>query len=225
MQFTKLTMYANEIGSLKNFYLETFSAKLVEETASLISFKVGYTEITFVQKPGLYHYHYCFHLPCNKLNEAIDWCKDKIDLLKIEGERVVQHFESWNADSIYFLDPAGNIAEFIVRHEMNNPSHEAFSYQHILGINEVGMPTENIRKAHDLLKTIGCSMWKGDLSRFGTVGDLEGIVLLPNPALKEYWFPTEIKIQPSNLHCEAKIAGELYSIEYKEGELDVSAVH
>lgn len=224
MIFTKLNLFAPELEPLKNFYCNYFDAELISESESSITIKIGFTEITFSHPKtnNIHHYHYCFHLPCNKLNDSIDWCKDKFDLLKIEGDRITQHFESWNADSIYFLDPAGNIAEFIVRHGLENFSDEPFSSRHILGINEVGMPTEDIPKAHEQLKAIGSTMWRGDLERFATIGDLNGIILLPNPAIKDTWFPTQMKIIPSDLRCEAIIQENTYSITYSKGKLNIA---
>ena len=49
-------------------------------------------------------------------------------------------FSAWNADALYFLDPAGNVVELIARHSLPNASDAPFGPDAFLEVSEVGMP-------------------------------------------------------------------------------------
>ena len=156
----------------------------------------------------------------NKLNEAIEWLHKKLEIIKIEEERIIQHFESWNAHSIYFYDGAGNLAEFIVRYDLKNESQQPFDHTQILCVNEIGMPTKNIKKINvQLEETIHSKFWKGDLERFGTNGTQEGLFLLVNNDAKKTWFPTQMKIKTSPFEILTTINQQKYFLEYRNEEI------
>jgi hypothetical protein len=139
-------------------------------------------------------------------------------IISKEGKSL-QHYEDWNADSFYFCDASGNVAECIVRYDLENSKEEDFDITKILCVNEIGMPTNNIEETNrQLEQEIQSTFWKGDLRRFGTNGSLEGIFLLPNYKVKETWYPssTKIKLQSYQAVIENKL--KLYSIIYNNGQ-------
>src|SRR5690606_29509608 len=77
---------------------------------------VGDTAVTFIKAPlnQSPFYHFAFDIPSDQFEEAKTWTKGNVKLLKEQGEDEV-YFEGIDAKSIYFEDPAGNIAEFICR--------------------------------------------------------------------------------------------------------------
>jgi len=142
--------------------------------------------------------------------------------IAIENGRKIQNFESWNADSFYFYDASGNVAEFIVRYDLNNSMEEAFDVSAVLGINEIGIATNDIQQINKQLQSeLGTEFWKGDLERFGTNGSQEGIFVMANYKLKEIWFPTTLKTTPEPFDAIIENKGQGYSVEFRDEELKI----
>ncbi|MNL17020.1 hypothetical protein D3C87_1380890 [compost metagenome] len=93
----------------------------MEKGLNSLIIQVGSSVLKFIENPEFDSvYHFAFNIPENKLEEAIKWCADKIDLIMIENKRVIANFETWNANAIYFYDNNGNLLEFIARHDLDN---------------------------------------------------------------------------------------------------------
>jgi len=158
------------------------------------------------------------------LEQAMEWMEKRVRIVDIENGRKTQRFESWNADSFYFFDASGNIAEFIVRHDLNNETNTDFSISDVLCVNEIGMPTKNVEKLNnELQNNFGTEFWKGDIKRFGTNGSQEGLFLLPNYEIKDIWFPTKIKIKPAPFEIELENNDKRYNMGYKNGKILTTA--
>lgn len=97
--------------------------------------------------------------------------------------------QSWNSDSFYFLDLAGNILEFIARHNLQNAVDGSFNSSQILNVSEIGLPSENvIELANRLCARLGLSVFKQEPNEnFTPVGDDNGLFILP--ALNRIWMP------------------------------------
>ncbi|AWV97050.1 VOC family protein [Arcticibacterium luteifluviistationis] len=224
MKIRKLKLFTNKLDSEKAFYAETLGFEIIKKNSNSFTLKIGWSELTFEQSQKEYRYHYCFLIPSNKLEQALEWMEKRVPIIDIEKGKKTQRFESWNADSFYFYDASGNLAEFIVRHELENESKSDFDISHVLCVNEIGMPTNDVRKANnELLEKFGTEFWKGDIERFGTNGSQEGLFLLPNYDIKETWFPTTVKIKAEPFEIQFENNGEFYSMEYKNGEIIVKA--
>lgn len=220
MRFKKLKLYTNKLESELKFYSKTLGFKIIERSKNSFTIKIGWTELTFEKTGNEYQYHYCFLIPSNKLNEALEWMEKRVEIIDIENGRKTQKFETWNADSFYFYDASGNIAEFIVRYDLKNDDQTDFDISKVLGVNEMGMPTTDIQKMNEQLeKEIKTKFWKGDLERFGTNGSQEGLLLLPNYKFKEIWFPASLKIKPEPFKATIENNGKEYKIEFREEQL------
>ncbi len=222
MKIKSLTLFTNKLSKQQDFYTKTLGFELLDEAQDSFVIQVGFTKLKFKLRTKHYKYHYCFLIPSNKLSESISWLQERLELIKIEEERVIQHFENWNADSVYFYDGAGNLAEFIVRYDLKNENQEAFSLSHILSVNEIGMPTHNVAKMNAQLEDkLNSKFWKGDLERFGTNGTQNGLFLLVNNEVKETWFPTELETQSSPFEATVDVAGTVFDIKFYNQEISV----
>ncbi|WP_405207261.1 VOC family protein [Aquimarina sp. LLG6339-5] len=220
MKIQKLKLYTNKLDLEKQFYSETLGFEILESTVNQFTLKIGWSELTFEKSENDYKYHYCFLIPSNKLNQAMEWMEKRVPILDLENGRKTQRFESWNADSFYFYDASGNIAEFIVRHELKNATDSDFKISDVLCINEIGMPTSDVEKMNNQLQeNFGTKFWKGDRQRFGTNGSQEGLFLLPNYTKKDFWFPTSIKITPEPFSAIITTNNQTFHLEYKSEEL------
>ena len=224
MKFKKLKLYTNKLESELKFYSETLGFEILEQNEKFFSVKIGWSELSFEKSDKEYKYHYCFLIPANKLNEALEWMEKRTEIVNIENGRKIQNFKSWNADSFYFYDASGNIAEFIVRYDLKNNDNSDFDISKVLGINEMGMPTADVKKTNDQLQTeLETEYWKGDIERFGTNGSQEGIFLLPNYNLKDIWFPTSIKIKPEPFEAIIENREKKYHIEFRNEKIKTTA--
>ena len=117
------------------------------------------------------YYHFAFNIPENKINEAIKWLEKKVELIEY-GESNLISFPNWNAHSVYFYDPAGNIVEFIARHNLPNSTDREFSSESILNISEVGMPVTSVKNyCNTLNQMLDENLWWGNLETFAAIGD------------------------------------------------------
>ena len=196
MKFKEVNLYTNQLKELKSFYSQKLGFEIINQTDISFTLRIGWSKLTFNQSNKEHKYHFCFLIPCNQLTPCLDYFKDKIKILNIEGSRQTYNFSTWNADSFYFEDSAGNLGEFIVRHDLENQNNSEFDLKQVLGVNEIGLPTNDIKATNNLLeKELKTKFWKGDFNRFGTNGNQEGLFLLPNNMVKGNWFPTSLKIK------------------------------
>lgn len=195
MRIKELKLYTNLLKEEKEFYSKTLGCQLVEETKSSFTVQIGWSKLSFASSNKSHLYHYCFLIPSNQLQEAMNWMSTRVDILELSTDTKFVKFDSWNAESFYFYDVSGNIAEFIVRYDLKNESSAPFTIENLLSVNEIGAPTNDIPRTNAELKSfLNSDYWLGNESRFGTHGSQEGLVLLPNYMVKDEWFPTGQKI-------------------------------
>lgn len=220
MKIKALTLLTDKLREQKIFYTQTLGFTCIAETADTFSVRVGWSVLTFRQSEKRYLYHFCFLIPSNKLHEALVWTEQRVPVVEIENGEKTVNFDTWNADSFYFYDAAGNIAEFIVRYDLDNPTDAPFTITDVLCVNEIGLGTADVAGLNETLKqTLQTPFWKGDLERFATNGSQEGLFLLPNYNLKPIWFPTEIKIEAQPVTVTVEHNGVASTIEYVNGEV------
>ena len=83
------------------------------------------------------------------------------------------HFASWNAHACYFRDPAGNILEFIARHNLKNDRPGEFSARDILAASEIGVVVDDVPGlATDVDRQLGLRPFAGtSAADFAALGD------------------------------------------------------
>ena len=135
----------------------------------------------------------------------------RTEILDIDENEKIQHFNSCNAYSFYFLDGDGNLLECIARYDLNNENDQPFDASGLLCVIEIGMPTDDIKMTGETLeKLIGSHFWKVDMTGFGTHGDQDGLLLLPKLLYKKVWFPTDLTIEPSSFEVSIQNKGKLF---------------
>ncbi len=221
MRIKKLTLQSNDIARQVSFFKDTLGFT-VERSENLLSIVIGNSTLEFIDVPVDGKYHYCFLIPCNQIEEAKVWLSQKLELILVENHNYIAHFDTWNADSIYFYDGNGNIAELIARHDLINRSDKKFGLNSFLSINEIGTPTSDTRRLdHQLTNEIGSEFWKGNLDTFSTNGNQHGLFLLPNYLIKKTWFPTPIKVMPLPYTATIIQDENQYQINYKNENMQV----
>jgi len=220
MKIKKLTILTNQLQEGKDFFTKTLGLKVYEENDDMFCIQIGWSKLEFKKSDIPFLYHYCFLIPSNRLPDALAWMENRVNILEIENGQRTVNFTEWNADSFYFYDGSGNLAEFIAHHDLENTSNKKFEITDILGINEIGIGTDDVSGVNSFLEeTCQTEFWKGDLDRFGTNGSPKGRFLITNYNKKETWFPTQIRIKPSPFEVEIENNGKLYHLEFVDGTL------
>ncbi|MCC9020217.1 VOC family protein [Flavobacterium lipolyticum] len=194
MKLKHLQIQTNNIQETATFYQDVLHLSILEKKSNSVTIQVGESVLQFIENLQFNSiYHFAFNIPQNKLQEAIQWVTNKVDLIVIEDATVIANFENWNANAVYFYDNNGNILEFIVRYDLNNAQTEPFSSLSILNISEIGIVNENpLVLANQLITQHGLEFFsKNDNSElFAAVGDDQGLLIMVRP--NRNWYPTQI---------------------------------
>ena len=144
------------ISAMKAFYGKTLDLAILKERADRFTVEAGETRMTFVTSADTASgrppfYHFAFNIPENKILKALEWQKARTPMLPIpERNRAagfppeVVDYSHWNAHSVFFLDPAGNVVEYIARHDLKNGDSNAFSWGDILYASEIGLIVDDV---------------------------------------------------------------------------------
>lgn len=217
MKFRSVTLETNELEDMKMFYARVLDLPLVEETSTGFQVQAGFTRLEFKQAESgtTPTYHFAFLIPENKIQEAKRWLDERTEVLRYEGDPYI-HFESWEAHSVYFRDPAGNIVEFIARHALKNAASRPFAASQILGLNELGLP------ANDVAETIrrigegtGVRRWKEPSDDFASLGSHESLWIVVWTG--RTWFMTDLKAEAHPFEAVFEQGGDRYRIRVEGG--------
>ncbi|MEK4386182.1 VOC family protein [Solibacillus sp. FSL W7-1464] len=148
MNIKHVTMYASNFEATKQFYLTKFQFPLISQEPDRFTMSVGKSAVTFIKAPlnEKPFYHFAFDIPSIQFEEAKAWTKGKVILSKEQGEDEV-YFEGIDAKSIYFEDPAGNIAEFICRLTDAKESTAPFSASSLQKVSEMSIVVKDKLKS------------------------------------------------------------------------------
>ncbi|PEB39076.1 VOC family protein [Bacillus pseudomycoides] len=221
MLISRVTLYSNALEEMKDFYLNKLDFQLLHSSEMSFSIQVGESELEF-RKNNLNSkpfYHFAFNIPSNQFSEAKEWAKKKVVLNVEDGEDEV-YFSRSNAYSFYFMDPAGNIVEFISRHTTSPESNEPFSVHSILNVSEMSMTTDQVLAVGNQLIEYGISVRDGEAlsDGFHFMGE-NGVYLLLGPSGRR-WFFSELDaaVHPLLIEIDSEKQIEIN----RQGECNIS---
>jgi hypothetical protein len=180
---------AAPLADMKAFYHGLLGLQLIEEKKDSLTIAAGPTRLTFVAaagENGVPFYHFAFNIPENKIRAALAWQKERTPLIPIP-ERLrdpafpadVVDYSYWNAHSIFFFDAAGNVVEYIARHDLDNGAGGAFDSRDILYASEIGLITDDVADLALKLKAVaGVKQYRGASDQFTALGDESGLLLV-----------------------------------------------
>ena len=205
MLIHSLTLESRDPQAQKEFYSDLLGFRSKSETQDLIQLETGSTDLAFRKSESDQFYHFAFMIPQVSLEECMEFVEGKgIELLPFQGHKVV-HFDRGRA--IYFLDPDGNIAEFIERPNAKRKKSGPFTIDEVVRLNEIGFPSlDTLAKADELIEKYGIepiAKQRFD-EEFCWVGDFEGVVLVPS--LGRGWLPTGRKAVENSFEIEFQTA-------------------
>ncbi|EEM04949.1 glyoxalase/bleomycin resistance/dioxygenase family protein [Bacillus pseudomycoides] len=221
MLISRVTLYSNALEEMKDFYLNKLDFQLLHSSEMSFSIQVGESELEF-RKNNLNSkplYHFAFNIPSNQFSEAKEWAKKMVVLNVEDGEDEV-YFSRSNAHSFYFMDPAGNIVEFISRHTISPESNEPFSVHSILNVSEMSMTTDQVLAVGNQLIEYGISVRDGEAlsDGFHFMGE-NGVYLLLGLSGRR-WFFSELDaaVHPLLIEIDSEKQIEIN----RQGECNIS---
>jgi len=224
MKIKELTIYTGRLHDQKQFYSETLGLTILSETENEVLFKIGNSNLKIVNRETSTPYHFAFNIPSNQDEEALEWLKSRVGILKMEGNEI-QDFDDWNARAIYFYDLDNNIVEFIARKNLNYKSMKYFDQNSLLEISEIGIPTEDIEREYNILNgELGLSIYDGGFDKFCAIGKETGLFICINKRIKG-WFPLNDKAYSSDFRAKLTVSRGEFQIEYMNAKIKTEAIN
>jgi len=208
MNITYLELVSKDLHVQRDFYARVLKLSAVLDSSTL-EVQAGRTILRFRQASPEFDgaYHFAFNIPENQYQAAKQWITSRISLLRDKSGREDFESKSWVSTSLYFLDAAGNVLEFIARHNLQNATEGEFNASQILNVSEIGLPSEDVLTLTDQLCTrLGLSVFKQEPNEtFTPVGDEDGLLILP--VKDRIWMPDSgvpARLLPVKVRGEAK---------------------
>ena len=207
MKILEVEISSVDLPAQRDFYADILELPVRLDSA-ILEVKAGRTVLRFTQAPSEFMgaYHFAFNIPENQYQAAKQWITSRISILRDKTGQ--EDFEStnWASTSLYFLDAAGNVLEFIARHNLQNATAGDFNSSQILNVSEIGLPSEDvIALANQLVTQLGLSVFKQEPNEtFTPVGDDNGLLILP--VKDRIWMPDSgipAKLLPVKVSGEA----------------------
>lgn len=214
MNIQRIELLTVDLEAQKDFFTNILELP-TEPTSSRLSIKAGATELLFTQAPSNFDgaYHFAFNIPENQYFAAKQWASRRFALLRDKSGNEDFASQSWNSDSFYFFDLAGNVLEFIARHRLQNAVEESFDSSQILNVSEIGLPSEDvILLANRLIRRLGVSVYKQEPNEsFTPVGDEEGLLILP--VKDRIWMPDSgVPARPLPIKVSGDVDGKKWEV-------------
>jgi len=209
VQFHHLRMRTRRLPEMREFYEGSLGLPRTSLRKDAVTYRAGKTEIEFVQIPEGPDpvYHFAFNIPENKLDAGQQWLAPRCPIVTRPDGSTVYNFTSWNAHAFYFLDPSGNILEFIARHNLKNAQPGAFVLQDILYASEIALVVPDVSRAVENLKQrLGLDVYVGASDVFAPVGDEHGLFIIVKEGRQ--WLGSDRHAAPFAVDVQMRGAGK-----------------
>ena len=220
MQISRLELQTSDLKEQALFYGETLGldTRIIAGTQVLV--RAGATELVFTQADENRHclHHFAFNIPENQFETSRQWLAMRTELLADENGMTTFDFGNWNSHSLYFKDAAGNILEFIARHDLQNASEEF----RILSVSEIGIAADDVPVlVKSLEEETGLLPYKDESSEtFTAVGNADGLFIVVKH--ERIWYPNTgvpAQLLPLRVHFQVDetkmvLSGIPYKIDF-----------
>ena len=194
--FKTVLLYTNELESLKRFYRNILELDIPESSNGQFTVKVGESVIRFIQSHHPAFYHFAINIPGNQFSMMKYWLQDRVELNREEGRDEI-YFSKFDADSMYFEDPTGNVVEFIGRRHRD--LFGDLSPSSFLSVSEVGITTPFVAEVSEQLQDFGIALRSGTEVNPESVDFLGGedtFIVLVRPNRRWYFSKKYSEIHP-----------------------------
>lgn len=223
MYIKRLKLFSSNIDQLQEFYQSVLGIEIIGQKLGSFQCRIGESELIFEEKGNSTPYHFAFNIPCNKESEALQWLKERVDVLKYENRELVD-FKDWNAKAMYFYDTDRNIVELIARKNLNNGSERKFGSETFLELSEIGIPVVDVKKTFGVLNaTIQLQIYDGSFEKFCALGDEHGLFICINKNRK-MWFPMDDLAHSSDFVADIVQNDKSYQVNFTNDLINVKAI-
>lgn len=220
MKIERLQIYTAAIEEQLHFYTQVLGLEARNQTGTSFEVKTGYSTLCFRHKEKATPYHIAFHIPADREQQALEWLKQRVDIIK-DGENELVDFRSWRARSVYFYDAGKNVVEFISRKHWFPPQTHGFSQDDLMGISEIGLATNEVGKAFDFLnQNFSLEKFTGDYEKFCATGDDQGLFIVIDKNQKD-WFPSQDKAFASDFRIMFTTGATTVDLSYINERLEL----
>ncbi|WP_420575231.1 VOC family protein [Ekhidna sp.] len=221
MKIKELTLYTSKLKEVEPFYTDLLGIELLDSSQDSIKLKVGETNLIFEQSEQSMYYHFAINIPSYQIGDALNWIKSKTKVLPFHGDEIVD-FKSWNAEALYFYDPAGNIVELIARKNLKISSVDNFDASSFQHISEIGLPVADVNSTFNQFEEeCGLLKFSGDYERFCAVGSETGLFITIDYNQKD-WIPNDDKAHSFPFSCVIENDRKRYGISYPDENLIIT---
>lgn len=220
MKINFLKIYTTNLEQQLEFYRNVLLLPVERISEDLIEVGVGYSTLQIQEKSAATPYHIAFHIFARQEEQALEWLKARVAILK-NGEEEIVDFSNWKAKSIYFYDADKNVLEFISRRHLFPQKTQEFSEKSITGISEIGLACSNVKKAFDFLNwQFSLEKFTGDYERFCAIGNDDGLFIAIDKNKKD-WFPSSDKAFSSDFEIRFSTGSKTGNLSYTNERLEL----
>ncbi len=215
MHLLELQLLTADLAATKRFYAATLGLPVHRPAAGRVRVQVGSSAVEFHQAPAgtTPFYHVAFTVPANQIEAAQTWLQARLPLLPVTATECVADFRNWQAQALYFHDPAGNILECIARAPLRNESAQPFGPHSLLALSEVGLVVPDVPAYCQLLaETHGIVPFpRGPVTpEFAALGSDEGLLIAS--AQGRGWVPTRRPAEAHPLRLTLRHLGAVHTL-------------
>ena len=208
----EMRRFSAKIDELQRFYGQDLGLP-VDRSGDELTIEAGATQLIFdavTDSDDEPFYHFAFNIPENNLQSARMWQAERSALIQRDGRDII-HFRHWNAHSVFFNDPAGNIVEYIARHDLDNAIEGEFTQDDILYASEIGLVVDDVAQTvSDVRTALGMGVYRDNSAFFASLGDEHALLILVKR--NRLWTPDKNRaavVHPLNASIRGLRTGKL----------------
>ena len=217
MNFKKLSIYSKDIEAQARFYRDLLGLEIVDRSETRLEVQMGNTLLALIQDKGQYQpYHFAINIPGYQEQEALAWLKELgVEILPTDdGE--IKDFSAWNARSIYFYDPDGNIVELIARRNLKYDKGAVFTSTSLKEVSEIGVGAKDLPQLCQWLEEeVGVGIFSGAPVKFCAMGGERALFICVD-SQEKFWYPTQVPAGPASFSVEMLLQEKAYRLKYTE---------
>lgn len=224
MQFDQIHLYTPLPGILKEFYTSLLGQEAVRYDTARLFLQIGHTEVVFYTSETPATYHFAINCAYQIVESIPGFVKTFSEILPGPHDEEIIEFPNWNARSVYFRDPAGNIVEIIGRQRMQYALKDKSEKPVFHCVSELGLATPNFAKIREKVnRNLQLEEFWVEGDYFIALGDEEGLLITVDSEQK-LWFPSNTRAGFFGWTTRLTIKGQPYQLRYDGADIFVRKI-
>lgn len=216
--FNSVSLYTNKLKQVRRFYMNIMEFEIIATEDTHFTIKIGTSELTFIETTEDASYHYAINIPGNQFVIMKEWLQQKYQLSKNGGVNQVYN-PSFDADSMFLEDPAGNLIELIGRRDRDFLG--SFTRDAFYDISEVTIVSPHVVDIGEQIQDINLPLQYGieaNPERINYLGKDDTFIVLVKDKRKMDFRESELRTHP----LEITLDNEKHLILNADGTLIIS---